>query len=224
VTYLQRALRLQPDLVDASGLLGTAYVRLGESAKAIPELQTATSLDPLSLMIRANLGGAYLSAGRYTEAIQHLRATLDLDPTYGSAHGGLAITFAEAHRNEDAMKEYSKAFPVSNTEALAFRAYLYARSGKHQEARNLVRNMENTATLRALPIYNQAALYAVIGDADRAFELLSKSFDDRCALADLQLDTRFREFHGDPRYQAVLRRIGFPATSAAHENAALSRP
>ena len=37
LSYLQRALRLQPDLAEASGLLGTVYVRLGQFANAIPK-------------------------------------------------------------------------------------------------------------------------------------------------------------------------------------------
>ena len=43
--YLQRALRLQPDLAEANELLGTAYVRLGQFAKAVPKLQKGAALD-----------------------------------------------------------------------------------------------------------------------------------------------------------------------------------
>jgi len=43
--YLQKALRLQPDLPEASSLLGTAYVRLGHFNDAIPKLQRAARFD-----------------------------------------------------------------------------------------------------------------------------------------------------------------------------------
>lgn len=45
VLCLQRALRLQPNLNEASGLLGTAYVRMGQFADAIPRLEKAAPLD-----------------------------------------------------------------------------------------------------------------------------------------------------------------------------------
>jgi Flp pilus assembly protein TadD len=45
VPYLQKALRLQPDFPEAGSLLGTAYVRLGRFAEAIPNLQTAAHSD-----------------------------------------------------------------------------------------------------------------------------------------------------------------------------------
>ena len=40
-----RALRLQPNLNEASGLLGTAYVRMGKFAEAVPKLQKTAPLD-----------------------------------------------------------------------------------------------------------------------------------------------------------------------------------
>src|SRR6266699_3197884 len=45
VPYLQRALLLQPDLAEASELLGTAYVRLGQFANAVPRLEKAAPRD-----------------------------------------------------------------------------------------------------------------------------------------------------------------------------------
>jgi tetratricopeptide (TPR) repeat protein len=45
LSFLQRALRLQPDLVEASSLLGTAHMRLGQFANAVPKLEKAAPLD-----------------------------------------------------------------------------------------------------------------------------------------------------------------------------------
>lgn len=43
--YLERAVRLEPNLAEASGYLGTAYVYLGQFEKAVPRLEKAASLD-----------------------------------------------------------------------------------------------------------------------------------------------------------------------------------
>jgi Flp pilus assembly protein TadD len=45
VPYLQKTVRLQPDLVEASSLLGTAFVRMGRFADAIPNLEHAAPFD-----------------------------------------------------------------------------------------------------------------------------------------------------------------------------------
>jgi tetratricopeptide (TPR) repeat protein len=45
VPFLKRALQLQPNLNEASGLLGTAYARMGQFADAIPRLENAAPLD-----------------------------------------------------------------------------------------------------------------------------------------------------------------------------------
>jgi tetratricopeptide (TPR) repeat protein len=43
--YLQRALRLKPDFMEANSLLGTVYLRLGQFAEAIPKLEKAAPSD-----------------------------------------------------------------------------------------------------------------------------------------------------------------------------------
>ena len=92
--YLQRALRLQPDLTEASGLLGTAYVRLGEFAKAIPRLEKAASLDhygnvhyQLSLAYR-KLGQAELAEKALVRSQDLRRSSLEHDQALimGSPH------------------------------------------------------------------------------------------------------------------------------------------
>lgn len=44
VPYLQKALRLQPDLVEASSLLGTAYVRIGQLCGRGPKTSAGSFL------------------------------------------------------------------------------------------------------------------------------------------------------------------------------------
>lgn len=53
-------------------------------------------------------------------------------------------------------------------------------------------------------------MYAVRGDADRAFEWLEKAFDYRDAgIAEVQGLPFFRKLHGDPRWSAFLKKLGF---------------
>jgi hypothetical protein len=57
-----------------------------------------------------------------------------------------------------------------------------------------------------------AAIYAGLGNKDKAFEFLAKAYDERSAdlsyflKADLRMDT----LRSDPRFQDLLRRMNFP--------------
>ena len=75
--FLRRALQLQPNLNEASGLLGTAYVRMGQFAEAIPQLEKAASLDHYG-NIHYLLYLAYRRVGKEELAQKALARSLDI--------------------------------------------------------------------------------------------------------------------------------------------------
>ena len=77
MSYLQRALRLQPDFAEASGLLGTAYVRLGQFADAVPKLEKAAPLDHYG-NVHYQLFLAYRKLGKTELAQKALARSQDL--------------------------------------------------------------------------------------------------------------------------------------------------
>jgi tetratricopeptide (TPR) repeat protein len=85
VPYLEHALRLQPNLAEASSYLGTAYVHLGEFDKAVPRLEKAAPLDhygnvhyQLYLAYR-KLGQSELAQKALTRSQQLRRSSLERD-------------------------------------------------------------------------------------------------------------------------------------------------
>jgi protein O-GlcNAc transferase len=61
-------------------ILGTLYQEQGETAKAIPLLETAARLNPESADAHYNLGLAYELSGRRNEAKVHYSQALRLNP------------------------------------------------------------------------------------------------------------------------------------------------
>ena len=54
-----------------------------------------------------------------------------------------------------------------------------------------------------------AAVYAGMGEKDQAFAWLEKGFQDRSGLlARIRWEVPFESLHSDPRYAALLRRMG----------------
>lgn len=66
--YYVRALKLQPDLVDAHIAAGKALTRLGEPAQALAQLQDAVRLDPRNEVAHYRLAQAYRRLDRTLDA------------------------------------------------------------------------------------------------------------------------------------------------------------
>ena len=77
VPVLERALQLQPNLNEASGLLGTAYIRMGKFAEAIPRLEKAAPLDHIG-NIHFQLYQAYRKVGEAGLAQKALARSQDI--------------------------------------------------------------------------------------------------------------------------------------------------
>lgn len=76
--FLEKTLRLQPDLAEAHYNLGRAYVALKDPSKAQTELQRALELQPNFYEAEVLLGTLLAEEGRAEPAIRHLRAAAEI--------------------------------------------------------------------------------------------------------------------------------------------------
>ncbi|CAN5173659.1 hypothetical protein BH20ACI1_BH20ACI1_29990 [soil metagenome] len=60
------------------------------------------------------------------------------------------------------------------------------------------------------PIHNAAAFHAELGEKDKAFAELNKAYENRENYIGLiKVDPRLDPLRDDPRFQELLRRVGF---------------
>ena len=56
-----------------------------------------------------------------------------------------------------------------------------------------------------------AALYARVGDKERMYEWLEKTYDEHGkGLDSIKVEPAFEPYRSEPRFQELLKRIGFP--------------
>lgn len=206
----KRALELNPNSVDAHWQYGLFLVRImGRSDEGIAEAQRAQQLDPLSLLTNAALASNYLRARRYDEAIAQYKKTLELDPNAWLARDSLAWCYTLKGMYSEALAEYKKLeeFPFDHARL----AYLYAVSGKRNEALKAVRELTRSSLRQYVDPFDVAIAYAGLGDKDRVFEWLEKAYGERsAAMPVLKAEPFFDSLHSDPRFQELLRRMNFP--------------
>jgi tetratricopeptide (TPR) repeat protein len=79
VEPLQMAVELMPADAHLKWLLGTAFERTGQPARAIAQFEAAQKLDEKDIEIRLSLGRALLASHRFAEAESSFRAALSLN-------------------------------------------------------------------------------------------------------------------------------------------------
>jgi hypothetical protein len=84
-------------------------------------------------------------------------------------------------------------------------------SGKRSEALRILRELQELAEKRYVSPFEIASLHFALGESDRAFDWLTKAFQDRCfELICLKVDPRMTSLWGNPRFQNLFRQLGLP--------------
>jgi TolB-like protein/Flp pilus assembly protein TadD len=205
----KRGLELNPNYATGHHWYALYLYQVGRRDEALSEMKRAKDLDPLSLVINAELGLAFVWVGQYENAIAQLQKTLEMDESFIRTHQILGKVYLHQKRYDEAIGECEKARQLNNdNQSLVQLGYAYAVSGRKSEAQStLTRLIELWKQGRALPS-DVAMVYTGLGDRDRAFEWLEKSYAKHENLSFLKIDPSFETLRSDPRYVSLLRRAG----------------
>lgn len=109
VASYSRALRLQPDFVDACSNLASTQIQAGDLHGAITSFRKLTELLPNSADAHYNLAVTQQAAGDFESAIPGFRRTLELNPAIAEAHNNLGLTLFKTGEPEAALESYQAA-------------------------------------------------------------------------------------------------------------------
>jgi hypothetical protein len=88
--------------------------------------------------------------------------------------------------------------------------YAYAVSGQRNEARKLLEELHDPPAGQHVPPIALAVIYTGLGETDRAFEWLEKTYEERSwHVCMIKVEPLFDSLRADPRSTDLLRRIGF---------------
>jgi TolB-like protein/Flp pilus assembly protein TadD len=207
---IQRAIVLNPNYPTAHHWYGCNNLVTGRFDEAIAEGKRAQELDPLSLIINADLGYDYIYARRYDQAIEQLRKTIEMDQSFYYAHRLLGQAYDLKGSFPEALAEYQKAGQLSDDPlVLAMLGHAYAASGRRDEALKTLSQLAEIAGHRYVSAYSVAMVYAGLGEKDQALNWLEKGYQERATkMAFLKIDPFFDNLRSDPRFIALVRRVG----------------
>jgi tetratricopeptide (TPR) repeat protein len=185
---------------------------MGRHDEAIAELRRALELDPLSRVIHTELARVFYHARRYDSALAAIERAADLDSTFIDLAWMRAQVLEQRGRYAEAITAFrtgAGAIPVG-----AEIARVQATMGRPEAARRTLDSVIADArrTGAYLAPATLAEVHWVLGERDRAIELLEQAFatgvDDR--LSYLKVLPTLDPMRDDPRFQDLLRRMQFP--------------
>jgi tetratricopeptide (TPR) repeat protein len=187
---------------------------LGRTAEAVAEARTAVRFDPLTPLTINALGLALWFDGRVDSAVQVFRRSLEWDST-GSVVGNLMGVYMVEGRPRDA-EELARRWPRRVTHDVPV-LIARARAGEpvKREALKALRAEfaeRDDVDLREPSYAILAGNFAMLGERDSALTALERAeaaHEERLIVA-IEAWPPLVPLHADPRYQAILRRMGLP--------------
>ncbi len=206
----QRALEINPSYATARQWYSIFLELTGRPEEAVAEALRAQELDPLSPIINESLGTRLLFARKYERAVEQLRKALEIDQNFAQAHHTLGAAYLYLGKFEEALAAFERARQLDdNPWVVASSGYAYAVSGRRDDARRVLAELERRSKSARVPPEEVARVYAGLNEREQALAWLEKAYEEHSdALAFVKVDPAWDGLRSDPGFINILRRIG----------------
>jgi tetratricopeptide (TPR) repeat protein len=188
----------------------------GRPDDAVAVMDRALRVDPENLESRIMRGDFLAHAGRLDDAVREYSAIIAAEPASARALFGLAEVYKRLGNMKGAIGELRKAY-VATGEDYGTQALATVRTEDDYEkaeivvARARLAALEAEAKQRYISPLDLARRYAQVGDREQAFAGLERAFTEKSAgLVLLKVDPAWDRVRDDPRFAALVRRVGIP--------------
>jgi TolB-like protein/Tfp pilus assembly protein PilF len=217
---LEEAVRRIPGSADARHLYSLYLKAVGRFEESVEQMRLAVRLDPLSLPMNYALAVACLSAGDLEASDTQVRRALELDPEFRAA---IELRgFLHIHRGdpEGALATWRRLPELAEDRfaGAALIGFALGRLGRRDEAMGMLQLLDERA--RTHPQLNLRMDYAVLhwglDNLEETFRHLEAAVEERMGVVVfLATSPNWAPLRGDPRFQALVDRVGIPVFQPA---------
>ena len=203
----RRALELDERYPTAHHWYGEFLVTQGHFKEGLAHIRRAVELDLLSYPINLDHGICLFYARRYDEAVKVFRKVLELDPNNLRPHYWIGNAYEQQGKGDLALAEFLAARRRDDDPAIA--SLRAATDFNNYRRRLLALLLRRRASGETVHPFSLAYLYVPLGERGRALAELERAYDEGLtAVVYLKVDPRYDALRGEPRFNALLEKIG----------------
>jgi TolB-like protein/DNA-binding winged helix-turn-helix (wHTH) protein/Tfp pilus assembly protein PilF len=208
----RRAIELNPNYATAHQWYAAYLVSMKRLQEAEAEIDKASMLDPLSLIINATRGETRYLAGDPNSAIKLCLHAQELDPNFTETYLFLGKVYEQQRQFREADASFKRAVDLSSGRPgpLILQAHAYALSGRKDLA---VASIDRLLSSKHGYVANSdvAAVYCAMGQPSQAMTWLEKAYlNHEEGLNQLAVEPMFDGCRRDPQFQSFIQRLGLP--------------
>jgi tetratricopeptide (TPR) repeat protein len=202
----RKAVELGPNHARARLWYGLFLLDQGSFEEAVPEIERAHQLDPISPFVVLTMASVEMHRGRRDAALELFNSVLEMQPLSPGAHVRLAMLYRQKSRVPESLAAIQRARELGSEspKMLVSLASIYQHWGMKEEARRVLADLERMARRKYVSPFHLAMVYDRTGDAERAFHYLEKAYEERAVGFAYFKKQKFHSVQSHPRFKELL--------------------
>lgn len=205
-----RAVELRPSLAEPHHLREKILNSIGRHAEAVEEQKKAMELDPFARPWA--MAFALIEAHQYDAALEDARIRVSTQSSDPMLRWILSAAYRAKGMQKESVQEWAKGMELGgDADSGAALRQAYAARGYRGVGEWNLEVTKNRAKHEYVAPFDFAQAYAMLRQRDETLRYLEMSYKQRSAsLAELQCKPGFNFLHSDPRYRAIVSKLGLP--------------
>ena len=215
----QRAIALDPRHAPAHTFYALLLAALGRLDEAAASAARGRDLDPLSPVMQMGMAWVAYFSRRFTDAVELTRELLVVAPDFAEANAILLLSYERMGQLDRALHAFGSAagsFRLPGVGGVDRMGDALRADGPRGYWRARLELAAEMAATSYVSPFSFACVHAELGNTDAALEALDSVVEERGGQAVfLGIEPALDPLRDDPRFDALLRRVGLPAVVGA---------
>lgn len=210
----RQAIALNPNSASARVYYSNFLYVMGNPEEGMRQIRLALDLDPLNPLFQAVYAMDLMYERRYDEVIELLRTTLKTSPNDPVSLSTLRSAYHQKQMYEEALEIWKASYDAKgDDEAVEALTIGYSEGGYSGALSRVAETFIKRLHAKSAYVtpWQIGTLYTRAGKVEEALEWLEKACDEKDSnMPYIRVDPIFDNLRKEPRFQELLRRIGFP--------------
>ena len=209
----KKAIELNPNYAYARRWYSWALMTMLRWGEALAQGEKAVELDPLTSANIFSVAHVCYHRGDYGRTLELGKRIAALDPDYPGLHFYNLLIYGKLNMPDEARREAEAWVELEPSASIAAKCWLAFTNEEKETLRRLLPEWAAHFQESGFGAYYIASMYFFLGDNDKGFEWLERSYSRREGdIMEVTNEQEFNSVRTDPRYLDLVKRLGLEET------------